>query len=174
MDASEVTMIRRQAVQRVLLRRRKPAVRIQHGHIEDLTISEVVGTEFTEPTTLDEWIDDQMAVLGQLRGPFVLVLAEVLEAARGSERAALAALTGAKQLAEWDRWHLYADLRLLQGRATLPEARKLTGALTNRWERLRLTDSRPDYSESGELPDPPQPDRYARPVPAGRLPWVAA
>ena len=75
MDANDVAMARRLATDRVLLRRRPPTERIQRGRTpdSDLTVTEVVGSAFLEPTSVSEWVDDLLSVhgYGQMRGPWV-------------------------------------------------------------------------------------------------------
>jgi hypothetical protein len=177
MDANDVAMARRLATQRVLLRRRPPTTRVQRGRTPDtdLTVSEVVGSEFLGPTTIGEWVDDLFAVhgYGQWRGPWVAVLAEILEHGRSSERDAAAAVTMARRLDEWSCWHLYRDLETIRAAAKLPQAQALMRAVLGAWEGRGLPQTRPDHPELPELPDPPAPDRHARPVPAGAsAPWL--
>lgn len=180
MDANDVAMARRLATQRLLLRKRPPTERIQHGHIHDLTIIEVDGSEFLEPTTVSEWVDELLALhgYGQWRGPWVGVLVDILEHGRASERDAAAAVTAARRLDEWSQWHLYRDLEAVRAAARLPEARALMRAVLGAWEGTRgLPETRPDHPELADLPDPPAPERLTYPTrfgkPAGVLPWLA-
>jgi hypothetical protein len=178
MDASDVATARAQAVKRVLARKRPATTRVQPGHIHDLTIVEVDGSEFIEPENLAEWLDDELVTRAQWRGEFTAVLVAVLEAARSSERDAVSALGAAGKLSQWDAWHLYTDLQQMRGQATLPEARRLMVTLTAEWENTRgLPDQRPDYAELPSLPDPPRPKRLKYPtrhgLPAGAsAPWM--
>jgi hypothetical protein len=180
MDANDVAMARRLATQRVLLRKRQPVTRVQHGHIEDLTIVEVVGSEYLEPENVSQWVDDVLTWrgYGQWRGPWAAVLADILEHGRSSEHDAAAAVARAVRLDEWSQWHLFRDLEAIRATATLPEARRLMSAVLAAWEgNRRLPESRPDHPELGELPDPPAPERLRYPTkwgtPAGAsAPWL--
>lgn len=182
MDANDVAMARRLATQRVLQRRRPPTERVQRGRTpdSDLTVTEVVGSAFLEPTSVSEWVDDLLSVhgYGQMRGPWVLVLAEILEHGRSSERDAAAAVTMATRLDEWSQYHLFADLQAIQAAARLPEARALMRAVLSAWEGVRgLPETRPDHPELADLSDPPAPERIKYPTkfgtPAGAsAPWL--
>lgn len=182
MDSSDVAMARRLATQRVLARRRQPTERVQHGRTPDtdLTVSEVVGSEFLEPTSVGEWVDDLIALhgFGQWRGPWVGVLAEILEHGRASERDAAAAVAAARRLDEWSQWHLFRDLETIRAGARLPEAQALMRAVLGAWEGTRgLPETRPDHPELPDLPDPPAPERIRYETrwgkPAGMLSGLA-
>jgi len=176
MDSTDVAMGRRLATQRVLARRRQPTERVQRGRTPDtdLTVLERVGSEFLEPVSVSEWIDDLLALhgYGQWRGPWVGILAEILEHGRSSEADAAAAVAAARRLDEWSQWHLYRDLETIRAGAKLPEAQRLMRAVLGAWEGTRgLPETRPDHPELPGLPDPPAPERIRYPtkhgIPAG-------
>ncbi len=174
MDA--FTEIRRQAVQRVLARRRPVTEKIVRGigpgGWTDMTLRSVDGSEFLPPADLAEWLDDQL-VSQPWTGPFTAVLWSAAEAARVSTAAAAAEIAAAKRLSPWDQFHAWRSLRRWLDAASLPEARSLMRVLLAEWGRLRLADERPAEPELPELPDQPQPAGLRYPTrwgtPAGVL-----
>jgi len=173
MDA--FTEIRRQAVQRVLARRRQPITSlvpcrgIEHSQA---SYTRVEGSEFLPPADLGEWLDDRL-VSTPWSGPFCAVLYSIAQAARVSPAAAAAEIAAAKRLSPWDQFHAWRSLRRWLDAASLPEARSLMGALLAGWRSQRLADERPAGPELPELPDQPQPPRVRYPTrwgtPAGVL-----
>jgi hypothetical protein len=164
MDVMQAEQLRRQCAARVLARTRPAVERRVPVHpgigIDHLMALRVEGTPVIEPATVGEWLDDLCSVALQGgRGPWIAVLAEIAEGCRDGERAAVAAISGARKLSQWDQWHLYCELERWRTEARkLPAARSLMSSLVRSWERARgLADERPGYSELPELPDPPGP-----------------
>lgn len=181
MDADQALEVRRACAARVLGRKRQPVERRLGGQNfgrTDLIVSEVQGSEFTEPQDLGQWLDDRIAATPWC-GPHCGVLYAVAEAARDSEGAALAELGGAKRLSRWDQHHCLVMLLSWRDAAgALPAARSLMSAIVSEWDRRRLPDGRPDAQVEPELPDLPEPPGpkvldYPTPlgIPAGRLAW---
>jgi hypothetical protein len=180
MDARQVQETRLQAVQRLRARKRPATLRTHphqgFGHTD--LVSEVVeGSEYTEAQSLGEWLDDREA--GQpWTGEFTGTIYEAAEAARISERAAVAeVIRHARQLTAWDQWHAYETLCQWHNAARIPAARELMSALISAWEdrRSKLATERPEFSELADLPSPPAPRvlEYPTPygIPAGQLGW---
>ena|ERR1700733_4664816 len=178
METQQLQQLRIDCVRRVAARRRPLVERVQHGRTpdQDITWREAPRglSEFLEPVSLTEWIDDQAAVRYQFRGPFTLVLAAALEAARVSEGAAVAALKAARQLDSWQQWALYGELEQMRHEANeLPAALSLTKALRAAWEKTRgLPTERPDFP-AVDKPDPRPAEKIDYPtkwgIPAGVL-----
>jgi hypothetical protein len=155
MDAQTVDLTRRRAAQRVILRRRPPGERVIGQGLDGTDVTVKEAGEFFPAESLGDFLDDQLVVRAQWRGPFTGVLADVLEAARVTASAAVDALAAAKRLDAMNQWLLYTDLRQLRDEANLPDARDLMQALIRAWERTRgLRTAPPDAAEMGEARDP--------------------
>ena len=164
----------RLAAARRLMERRQPAGTTTRPD----GATESYGERYEPPATLAEWCDDQLVLrgLGQYRGPFSEVTAAVLEAARtAGTDAAVKALGAARRLTPADQFRLTGgDLQQLRDAANvLPDAARLTDALTREARRLRLADGPPAFAEIDEDPllaqrDKPRPgSERLQPVDAG-------
>lgn len=142
MDVHEV---RRAAAARVMTRERPPEHKTVSRNADGSeTRVQIAGGpgEYLGPVTAGEWLDDRIVRTPPHLGPWTAVLYEIAEAAREGAAAAVAATGGARQLGDWDAWHLYCTLQAWRSAATA-EAAPVMRAVTAEWRRLGLPDAEP-------------------------------
>lgn len=111
-------------------------------------------------------------------GRAVPVAFSIAQAARDGEKAAVAAVAGARSLSHADQFLLFVTIGEWGGRDPLPEARATLAAIRREWARLRLAETPPEIQETdvnwAEEAQRHRQVQYMTPhgQPAGRIPWL--
>lgn len=124
----------------------------RNGQHTQMQVSGGPGSgEFFPPSDVGEWFDDQLKRLG-ISGDAASAhtLVAIIDAARGSEKQARAAVSQARKLTDWDQWQLWRVLQDWRIREIQPQVHTqvttVMNAILAEWRHLGLVT---------ELPDPP-------------------
>jgi hypothetical protein len=103
-------------------------------------------SEFEDPQTVDEWVDDCLVILPPF-GPYAALIT-ILEDARQGEASAAAAVRTAAGLSSQEQFDAYATLCGLP--EPLTDARSLLAAIRAGWHRQGLQVTRPEPQPAAE------------------------
>jgi hypothetical protein len=156
----DVQQVRREALARVQARRRPAEYRtvLVGGSETRMQVDRPLAGEFLPAKTAGEWIDDRIVRTPPALGPWVAVLYEIAEAARGGTAAAVKAVRSARSLSAWDQWHLYATLGVWQ-RDMIADVAPVLRAVLAEWgdEGLGLATDEPSDVPLPVQPEPKRP-----------------